>query len=207
MIGLQNIAETFRMEYKSVADSVGVSKQTFQDWLKGRRKIPEPRLQQLAKLFGITNLELFQKELTESEKLEIQKLYFQQTDKHHEVKVPFIDSNGMEYMTIHEVSQNKGIIDFLNEKGEVVQLIESVEMVVSHEVEEKTNNILMLKGLTSIMKSGSKSDKTIANLMLYYLTDYKNNEFGGIKPEFMGAVESGFFDKLDVLFRENKLVE
>lgn len=53
MIGLQFIADTFHMEYKSVAEAIGVSKQTFQDWIKERRKIPEPRLEQLSELFGI----------------------------------------------------------------------------------------------------------------------------------------------------------
>ncbi|MEK4852830.1 helix-turn-helix transcriptional regulator [Paenibacillus sp. FSL H7-0756] len=53
MIELQFIAGTFHMEYKSVAEAIGVSKQTFQDWIKERLKIPEPRLEQLSELFGI----------------------------------------------------------------------------------------------------------------------------------------------------------
>ncbi|MNW02707.1 hypothetical protein D3C71_1985340 [compost metagenome] len=48
MIGLQFIADTFHMEYKTVAEAIGVSKQTLQDWIKERRKIPEPRLEQLS---------------------------------------------------------------------------------------------------------------------------------------------------------------
>jgi hypothetical protein len=38
MIGLKFIADTFHMEYKIVAEVIGVSKQTFQDWIKERRK-------------------------------------------------------------------------------------------------------------------------------------------------------------------------
>jgi transposase len=38
MIDLQYITETFHMEYKIVAEKIDVSKQTFQDWIKERRK-------------------------------------------------------------------------------------------------------------------------------------------------------------------------
>ncbi|WP_156130849.1 helix-turn-helix transcriptional regulator [Paenibacillus sp. FSL H7-0357] len=69
------------MEYKSVAEAIGVSKQTFQDWIKERRKIPEPRLEQLSELFGIDDKTLFQKELLPSEKSEILMVYLTRTDE------------------------------------------------------------------------------------------------------------------------------
>jgi transcriptional regulator with XRE-family HTH domain len=62
MIGLQYIADTFHMEYKTIAEKIGVSKQTFQDWIKDKRKIPQQRLEQLSNLFGIKETELFQRD-------------------------------------------------------------------------------------------------------------------------------------------------
>lgn len=85
MIGLQFIADTFHMEFKTVAESIGVYKQTFQDWIKERRKIPQPRLEQLSKLFGIKDQTLFQKELLPSEKSEILMIYLTKTDEHEEI--------------------------------------------------------------------------------------------------------------------------
>lgn len=70
MIGLSFIAQTFGVEYKGVAESIGVIPQTLQDWLKGRRRIPAPRLRQLAEMFGIPEM-YFQKELDDSDKLDI----------------------------------------------------------------------------------------------------------------------------------------
>lgn len=70
MIGLSFIAQTFRMEYKTVAESIGVMPQTVQDWLKGRRRIPAVRLRKLADLFGLPE-RYFQKELTDSDKIDI----------------------------------------------------------------------------------------------------------------------------------------
>lgn len=70
MIGLEHIVKEFQLEYKEVAKTIGVSSQTVQDWLKGRRKIPKQRLEQLSKYFGLPEV-YFQKELTYMEREEI----------------------------------------------------------------------------------------------------------------------------------------
>ncbi|MGJ7912615.1 helix-turn-helix domain-containing protein [Neobacillus sp. LXY-1] len=70
MIGLEHIVKEFQLEYKEVAKTIGVSSQTIQDWLKGRRKIPKQRLESLSKHFGLPEY-YFQKELTYMEKEEI----------------------------------------------------------------------------------------------------------------------------------------
>jgi transcriptional regulator with XRE-family HTH domain len=197
MIGLQFIAETFHMEYKSIAEQIGVSKQTFQDWLKERRKIPQQRLEQLSAMFGIMDKELFQKELSDSERLEIQMLYFQKTDKHYEVEMPVIDHYGNEYTNTHSHSQNKDIIEFLQEKSEEARLVESVERIISTDGEEKDVTKEMIKNLVFLIEHGSESDKDFIDLVLYYLADYKNNEFGGVRPQFIKYAEQGFLDMLE----------
>jgi transcriptional regulator with XRE-family HTH domain len=63
MIGLEYIAKIYNTEYKEIAEKIGVSQPTIQDWLKGRRKIPKDRLLQLINHFKIDE-QLFQKELT-----------------------------------------------------------------------------------------------------------------------------------------------
>lgn len=77
MIGLQFIADTFHMEYKTVAEQIGVSKQTFQE--------------QMSKLFGIEDKTLFQKELLPSEKSEILMIYLTRIDEHEEIELTGVD--------------------------------------------------------------------------------------------------------------------
>lgn len=113
IIGLQFIADTFHMEYKSVAEAIGVSKQTFQDWIKERRKIPEPRIEQLSELFGIEDRTLFQKELLPSEKSEILMVYLTKTDEHEEIEITNFDDDGNEYTTTQHYSQHFNLLEYV----------------------------------------------------------------------------------------------
>ncbi|MFD2613819.1 hypothetical protein [Paenibacillus gansuensis] len=61
----------------------------------------------LPELFGIKETELFQRELTDSERRDIQILYFHKTDVVEEVEVPHVDDEGKEYTVKYSVSQNK----------------------------------------------------------------------------------------------------
>lgn len=201
MIGLQYIADTFQMEYKTVAEKIGVSKQTFQDWIKGRRKIPQQRLEQLSNLFGIKETELFQKELTDAEKTDIQILYFHHTDVFDEIEVPHVDDDGKEYTVKYSVSQNKGIIDFLHERSEEVKLLESVSDAVSGENVEGKANKELVEQLLSVIE-GTPSQRRTIELVLYALTEHGQDEWGGVRPQFIKFHEKGFFDKFDNLLKE-----
>ncbi|NEU30147.1 helix-turn-helix domain-containing protein [bacterium LRH843] len=77
MIGLQMVLEVFNTNPNQIANKLGVSRQTVYDWLKGKRKISEKRLTQLAKLseFKFINKEIFQKEINEVDKHDIQIAY------------------------------------------------------------------------------------------------------------------------------------
>lgn len=61
------------MSLQDVADKLNVSKQTINKWEKSLRPIPEARLKQLSEEFNIS-VKYFQKELSEIDKLEIQKI-------------------------------------------------------------------------------------------------------------------------------------
>lgn len=85
MIGLEYIAKEFHLEYKEIAEKIGVSKQTIQDWLKGRRKIPKKRLEQLSSIFELPE-SYFQKELDHIEQAEITMTYLKSVSD--DVKIP-----------------------------------------------------------------------------------------------------------------------
>lgn len=72
LIGLEYILSLNNMQHIELADKLGIKKQNINLWIKGKQKIPKKYLPVLEELFNI-NQEYFNKELTEIEKLEIQK--------------------------------------------------------------------------------------------------------------------------------------
>lgn len=72
MIGLEYILNLYNMQHIELAEKLGIKKQNINLWIKGKQKIPKKYLPILEELFG-TKQEYFMKELSEIEKLEIQK--------------------------------------------------------------------------------------------------------------------------------------
>lgn len=72
MNGLNFILNLYDMQYIKLAEILGINKQNITMWVKGKQNIPKKYLPILEELFNI-NREYFSKELTEIDKLEIQK--------------------------------------------------------------------------------------------------------------------------------------
>lgn len=72
MIGLEYILGLFNLQHVELADKLGIKKQNINMWVKRKQNIPKKYLPFLEELFGIEK-EYFSKELTEIDKLEIQK--------------------------------------------------------------------------------------------------------------------------------------
>lgn len=72
MIGLEYILNLYNMQHIELADKLGIKKQNINLWIKGKQKISKKYLPVLEDLFNIKQ-EYFNKELTEIDKLEIQK--------------------------------------------------------------------------------------------------------------------------------------
>ncbi|WP_342562785.1 helix-turn-helix transcriptional regulator [Paenibacillus sp. FSL R7-0345] len=200
MIGLQFIADTFHMEYKSVAEAIGVSKQTFQDWIKERRKIPEPRLEQLSELFGIEDQTLFQKELLPSEKSEILMVYLTKTDEHEEIEITGVDDEGYEYTTTEHYSHNRQLVDYIYEEQKKERLIEQLEVLVN---DEENENFKRLEDVVTVFQEQNRNKKTALELVLYYLV-HRDNEWG-VHPDYAKYEQKQFFEKLDKLFEETEI--
>ncbi|WP_155288102.1 helix-turn-helix domain-containing protein [Paenibacillus odorifer] len=200
MIGLQFIADTFHMEYKTVAGAIGVSKQTFQDWIKERRKIPQPRLEQLSQLFGIEDQTLFQKELLQSEKSEIMMVYLTKTDEHEEIEITDIDNHGNEYTTTQHYSQNRQLIEYIHEEQKRERLIEKVNALLNADSNEENENLRLFEDVVTVMQDQNLSKGTAMKMVLYYLV-HRDNEWG-IHPDYAKYEHKQFFEKLDKLFEE-----
>ncbi|WP_156289873.1 helix-turn-helix domain-containing protein [Oceanobacillus salinisoli] len=72
MIGLEYILDLYGMQHIELAEKLGIKKQNINLWIKGRQNISKKHLPTLENIFGIED-KYFSKELTELEKLEIQK--------------------------------------------------------------------------------------------------------------------------------------
>jgi transcriptional regulator with XRE-family HTH domain len=74
LIGLEFIVKQFNMSFSEVADILGISRKTVNDWTKERSNIPKKRLEELSDYFRLPE-HLFQKKLTlgEEEKIKLSK--------------------------------------------------------------------------------------------------------------------------------------
>lgn len=141
MIGLEYIAKEFRKEYKEVANDLGVSKQTIQDWLKERRKIPVKRLNQLSINFGLPE-EYFQKELTGIEKNNVRIKYLELIS---EEEIILLEENDKKIF-YHSVSPYQDEINIMKENNELA--------VNFHEIQKRLGDIYA----NNLGQIGSDSD-------------------------------------------------
>lgn len=72
MNGLEYILNLYNMQHISLAEMLGIKKQNINMWIKGKQNIPKKHLPILEDYFGLDK-SYFTKELSEIEKLEIQK--------------------------------------------------------------------------------------------------------------------------------------
>lgn len=193
MIGLEYILGLFNMQHIELAERLGIKKQNINLWIKRKQNIPKKYLPILSELFSIEE-EYFIKELTEVEKLEIQKEKLKQdlkpVIKNHEqqfligevndiVEVPVYDKEEMN--TIERSIEKAKLISRFKQAIEVVDdnpKLDTFKLIV--ELLEKTQHEVILH-------------KTIEALAHYFevLPDWVSS--GPEQDEF----ESELFEVLD----------
>ncbi|OAS18910.1 helix-turn-helix domain-containing protein [Paenibacillus oryzisoli] len=154
MIGLEYIIKVYKTNYNQISQSLGVSRQTVNDWLKQKRNIPEVRLKQLSKHFGLKE-SFFQKELNDSEKMEVQIAYFQ---------------------TMHAEYENTSEIfhEHISRKNDEILL--RVKSLVEDDNEQEADYNRDL--LTNVIKILSNSESKKILDLLIYVVNFENDEFG-----------------------------
>ncbi|WP_339820700.1 helix-turn-helix transcriptional regulator [Paenibacillus sp. FSL R7-0216] len=108
-IGLEYIVKLFNGNYSALAKRLDIKPQTVSDWIRGKRKISQTKLDELENLFKLKR-EFFQKELTESEKIEIDIEYLNRISKRDTISVPEIiyeDGNAYEIMRDYNPHENE----------------------------------------------------------------------------------------------------
>ncbi|MGL6184766.1 MAG: helix-turn-helix domain-containing protein [Clostridium chrysemydis] len=129
MIGITYLCDINNMSYADLARELGISRQTIAAWVSGRRKVSEKHYEKLKEIFKVNEM-YFKKQLTELDKLQLQKMK-------------------LEYDTL-KVNLNAGVI--LSERNQELQnilhkvnyKINSNEMVQKEDIKSVINDLLNL---------------------------------------------------------------
>ena len=140
MIGLEYISNLYNVKYVDISKILGLSRQTFNSWIKKRRYISEKHLPELSKIFNIPE-EFFQKELTEEDKIIIQEIKLEQDKLNNNINI------GKTIVIEKEVIPENAII--IDEKYKKLYnkfdiLINNVDSKI---LEDTLNNLIKLSGI------------------------------------------------------------
>lgn len=176
MIGLEYILSTFKINPSQLARDLEISRYTVNDWLKGRRKIPKARIPQLVDYFQFPET-YFQEELTNKQKLEVQRAYFDRNATIQEIEREVVDPDGNVYTISESYSEEQQISEMLYQKQLIEELIENVQALIKVENDPFGYNQKMIESLVGLMNSkDSRKLAVLKNLMDYLL--FRDYEFG-----------------------------
>lgn len=128
MIGLEYVLTVYNLQQVELAEQLGIKKQNISLWVKQRQNIPRKYLPVLENLFGIDQ-DYFGRELSEFEKLEIQKEKLKQelqpAIQNHEKK---FELDGMKEFVMKPVYDKEeiGEIECEIEKAKLIQRFKEV---------------------------------------------------------------------------------
>ena len=192
LIGLEFILNLYNMQYVELAEHLGIKKQNINMWIKRKQDIPKKHLPILEELFEIKS-EFFSKELTEIEKLELQKEKLKKDLEpvvtKYEEQFMIGEINDLVEVPVYDKEEiNKIERDI--EKAKIVSRFKEVLDVV-----DNTLDINMYKLITELMEKVQHEvvlHKTIEALAHYYdiLPDW-------ISESGQGEFESEIFEVFD----------
>ncbi len=187
MIGFEYICKLFNVQYKHVAEELGITKQTVNSWTSGRRKIPKKYLPILSKKFNISE-KYFQKELNEIDKMEIQniKLKSELKNSEYEYEDTITDPDTGEEITVTRTDIDAGaLFDFslnsynLNQKKLLIAIRESMDKSFKENDEYMdyglgdANEILKLyKQFLELVKNPNVYNSTLKKVLLGVKVSY-----------------------------------
>ena len=217
MIGLEYICGLYNKSHSSLARELGInSRQTINMWIKEKRGIAKKYLPRLVEIFNIPE-EYFQKELSDLDKLQIQRIKLDnETTEHTFVDELFdpetgraaLDENGevlmveQHYMDIGEQFYRESL-DYQMHEAKVIRRLKETLIRDLKEVETEYWNDLIKHSydtlkyyemLIDILEKGI-SRNTIFGV-LKAVKNYQDNEFN--------KDGDGFSDKISLLIKEEE---
>lgn len=193
MIGLEYILNLYNIPQIELAEKLGIKKQNINLWLKRKQKISKKHLPALEKIFGISS-EYFTKELTEIDKLEIQKEKLKKdlkpVVKEYDKKFAIGIENEMVDVPIYdkeEINKIEGTI----EKAKILEKIKN-----SLDVVEENPYIETYKLIAEIM--GNAQHEVILHKTIEALAHYFNVLPEGVySSDEQAEFESEIFEVFD----------
>jgi len=176
MIGLEYIAKNFQMEFKTIAERVGVSPKTVNDWVKGRKKIPVKRLKQLVDIFDLKE-DYFQKELSRVEEIEVQKKNVSTQSRYIETHQTGVDEKGETYSYVTTQNDSEGILQILNQEQQRESLLSEINNMVH--VDNGHDNMNFFLDLLRLIKDDSS--KRLIFLLIGSMSRAIGNATYGVK--------------------------
>lgn len=192
LIGLEYILGLYNMQQLELAEQLGIKKQNINLWIKGKQNIPKKYLPTLEKLFHVDR-SYFSKELSEIEKLEIQKEKLK-----NELK-PIIKSHeqvlrkgggGLEDVPVYDKEEINAIERSIEKARLIQRFKETLEVVDKHPY---MDTYRMIIELLEQANSEMILHKTIQGLAHYLDVLPEDITTGEEQEEF----ESALFDVLD----------
>lgn len=167
MIGLEFLINIYGLKNKDIANTLGISPVTVHDWIKGKRKIPPARIEELSNIFKYIPKRYFQKELNELDKLKIQN-----TKLHREADDQLYEDN-----IEHERLQSKTEVDLEElELNEAIKFVnENIAKISKMEYNDMENITYSLKAFFDIYNC-SESNLIGFDEILYLIANYLNIE-------------------------------
>jgi plasmid maintenance system antidote protein VapI len=127
MIGLEYILYIYEMQHQELATYLKIRKQNINLWVSGKQNVSKKHIPKLVEIFGISE-HFYQKELTEVDKLLIQKEKIvnelKNSSKLNQVKMDLDNLDGKSYDEVPV--EDKKIVEINNKisKAEVNEIIE-----------------------------------------------------------------------------------
>lgn len=132
-IGLEYIVNVFNGNYSELAKKLNITPQTVSDWIRGKRKISQSKLNDLEQLFKLDK-ELFQKELTEVEKIEIEIEYLNRISRRDTLSVPeTVYDNGNPYEIMSSYNPHEDELRMKHEELAIQKLLLRLKSVLYNE--------------------------------------------------------------------------
>jgi plasmid maintenance system antidote protein VapI len=193
LIGLEYILSLYNMQHVELAEKLGIKKQNINMWVKQKQNIPKKYLPVLEELFGVES-NYFSREITEIDKLEIQKEKLKKDlnplIKKHEQQFAIGEINDLVEKTIYD-KEEINTIERDIEKAKLVSKFKEALDVVDNNPYLDTYKLIV--ELMKKVQHEAVLHKTIEALAHYYevLPDWVNSE-----PEQEGF-ETEIFEVFD----------
>jgi len=193
LIGLEYILSLYNIQHVELAEKLGIKKQNINMWVKRKQNIPKKYLPVLEELFGVAS-DYFSRELSEIEKLEIQKEKLKKDLKpviqKHEEQFAIGETNQLIQVPVYD-KEEMNTIERDIEKAMLVSKFKEALDIVDHNPYMDTYKLIV--ELMGQVQHEAVLHKTVEALAHYYeiLPDWVNTE-----PEQEGF-ETEIFEVFD----------